>query len=102
MYAVIKTGGKQYRVSAGSLVKVELLAQAVGEKVEFSEVLMIGDGDAVEVGKPTLTGRSVQGTVVAQERTRKVVIVKMRRRKHSMKRGTHRQSYTAVKIDGIA
>lgn len=102
MYAVIRTGGKQYRVSTGSIVKVELIPSSVGEKVSFSEVLMVADGDKVEVGKPIVSGRSVQGTVIAQGRTAKVQITKFRRRKHHLKRGTHRQHFTSVKIDAIA
>lgn len=102
MYAVIKTGGKQYRVSAGSVVKVEMLAGDVGEKITFSEVLMVGNGDSVEIGKPILSGRAVNGTVVEQDRCKKVTYVKLRRRKHYMKRGGHRQHFTAVKIDSIA
>lgn len=101
MYAVIKTGGKQYRVSAGSVVKVESLNSEVGEKISFGEVLMIGNGDQVEVGKPMLAGRAVEGTVIEQGRDKKVTWIKFRRRKHSMKRGGHRQHFTAVKIDSI-
>lgn len=101
MYAVIKTGGKQYRVSAGEIVKVEKLPEEVDGKVTFADVMLVGDGDSVEVGRPLLKGRSVEGVVVKQARSAKVRIVKFRRRKHYMKQGNHRQAYTAVKIEAI-
>lgn len=101
MYAVIKSGGKQYRVEAGAQLKLEKLTQEVGEKVTFDEVLMVGDGDKIEIGRPTLEGRTVTALVLTQGRGRKVKIVKFRRRKHYLKQGTHRQSFTAVRIEAI-
>jgi large subunit ribosomal protein L21 len=101
MYAVIKTGGKQYRVSSGEKLKVELLPAEVGAAVQFAEVLAIGEGDSVKVGAPFIDGASVKATVVAQGRGDKVHIFKMRRRKHYRKSQGHRQSYTEVQIDEI-
>ena len=101
MYAVIKTGGKQYRVSSGEKLKVELLEAEVGSAVQFAEVLAIGEGDSVKVGAPFVDGASVKATVVSQGRGDKVHIFKMRRRKHYRKSQGHRQSYTEVQIDEI-
>jgi len=100
MYAVIKTGGKQYRVAVGDKLKVELLNAEVGDKVNFDEVLMIADGDKIEVGTPTLE-KAVQGTVVSIGRGEKLRILKFRRRQNSRTRGGHRQHYTQVEITGI-
>ena len=101
MYAVIKTGGKQYRVSSGEKLRVELLDAQVGTGVQFAEVLAIGEGDSVKVGAPFVAGASVKATVVSQGRGDKVHIFKMRRRKHYRKSQGHRQSYTEVQIDEI-
>lgn len=100
MYAVIKTGGKQYRVAVGDKLKVELLKAEVGDKVNFDEVLMIADGEKIEVGTPTLDS-AVQGTVVSIGRGDKLRILKFRRRQNSRTRGGHRQHYTEVEITGI-
>jgi large subunit ribosomal protein L21 len=101
MYAVIQTGGKQYRVKSGEQVKVELLAAEVGATVSFDRVLMLGEGDGVKVGAPFLSGAAVKATVVAQGRGEKIRIFKLRRRKHFAKTQGHRQSYTEVRIDEI-
>ena len=101
MYAVIQTGGKQYRVKSGEQVRVELLPEAVGAAISFEKVLMLGEGDSVRVGTPLVAGAKVKGTVVAQGRGEKVRIFKMRRRKHYAKTQGHRQSYTEVRIDEI-
>jgi len=101
MYAVIKTGGKQYRVEVDNTVKIEKLPNAIGDKVNFDKVLLIGNGDNLEFGNPFLKGRSVEGNVVTQARSRKVKIVKFRRRKHYMKQANHRQPYTVVRIEAI-
>ena len=101
MYAVIRTGGKQLRVSEGDVVKIELLQADQGEKVEFKEVLMVADGDNVKVGKPVVAGATVTGEVTEIGRHDKIHIVKFRRRKHYRKQAGHRQWYTAVKITGI-
>ena len=101
MYAVIKSGGKQYRVEAGAKVRVEALAAEVGANVSFDQVLLVGAGDAVKVGAPLVSGALVKGTVLAQGRGEKVKIFKLRRRKHFTKNQGHRQSYTEVRIDDI-
>ncbi len=102
MYAIIKTGGKQYRVSVGDTLKVELLGAEAGSQVTFTEVLAVGGEDGLKVGKPFVEGAVVTATVIGDGRTAKVRIFKFRRRKHSMKSGGHRQCYTEVKIDAIA
>jgi len=101
MYAVIQTGGKQYRVKSGEQVKVELLPAEVGAAVSFDRVLMLGEGDGVKVGAPFLDGAAVKATVVAQGRGEKIRIFKLRRRKHFAKTQGHLQGYTEVRIDEI-
>jgi len=101
MYAVIRTGGKQYRVASGANVRVETLDAGVGAAVRFDEVLVLGAGDGVQVGAPLVAGARVTGTVVAHGRGEKVKIFKMRRRKHYQKHQGHRQNYTEVRIDEI-
>ena len=101
MYAVIQTGGKQYRVKSGEQVKVELLAAEVGATVSFDRVLMLGEGDGVRVGAPFLDGAAVKATVMAQGRGEKIRIFKLRRRKHFAKTQGHRQGFTEVRIDEI-
>jgi large subunit ribosomal protein L21 len=102
MYAVIKTGGKQYRVSAGERIKVELLPHAVGAQITLNDVLAIGAGADLKLGTPLVAGASVPATVVAHGRHDKVRIFKMRRRKHYQKRGGHRQHYTELEIGALA
>lgn len=101
MYAVIKTGGKQYRVSAGDKLTVESLDAAEGQDISITEVLMIGNGDDVTIGSPMITNASVTARVLAHGREKKVNIVKFRRRKHHRKQMGHRQNYTALEITGI-
>lgn len=101
MYAVIATGGKQYRVSEGAVLRVEKLDAEEGASVEFDQVLLVGDGDKVSIGKPYLEGGKVQATVMAQGKARKVEIVKFRRRKNYRRTKGHRQQFTQVKITGI-
>ena len=101
MYAVVKTGGKQYRVQSGESVRVESLPAEVGAAVSFDEVLMVGEGESVRVGTPFVAGVKVNATVVAHGRGEKVHIFKMRRRKHYQKSQGHRQDYTEVRIDDI-
>ncbi len=101
MYAVIQTGGKQYRVKSGEQLKVESLPAEVGAAVSFDRVLMLGEGDGVRVGAPFVDGAAVKATVVAQGRGEKVRIFKLRRRKHFAKTQGHRQGYTEVRIDEI-
>ncbi|MEN9879521.1 MAG: ribosomal protein [Pseudomonadota bacterium] len=102
MYAVIKTGGKQYRVAAGEKIKVEQIPAEVGTKITLDQVLMVGEGEAVKIGAPLVAGASVSATVLSQGRHDKVRIFKMRRRKHYQKRQGHRQNYTELQIDTIA
>jgi large subunit ribosomal protein L21 len=102
MYAVIKTGGKQYRVTSGETLKVEILSGDVGTAIVLDKVLMIADGENLSVGKPLLTGATVSATIVAHGRGDKVRIFKMRRRKHYQKNQGHRQNYTEIRIDGIS
>ena len=101
MYAVVKSGGKQYRVQSGESVRVESLPAEVGAAVSFDEVLMVGEGESVRVGTPFVAGVKVTATVVAHGRGEKVHIFKMRRRKHYQKSQGHRQNYTEVRIDDI-
>ncbi len=102
MYAVIKTGGKQYRVVPGERLKVEKLETEVGGTVTLNQVLMVSDGDKTTSGSPIVKGASVKATVVSHGRGDKVMIFKMRRRKHYRKTQGHRQSYTEIKIEAIA
>ena len=101
MYAVIKTGGKQYRVAAGEKIKIEQIAADVGQDISIEQVLAVGSGADVKIGTPWVTGASVKATVLAQGRHDKVRIFKMRRRKHYQKHGGHRQSYTEVFVAQI-
>ncbi len=101
MYAVIKTGGKQYRVSEGETLRVEKLPAEVGEQVALDQVLMVANGDDVKIGTPVLDGSKVTATVKSHGRGEKVRIIKFRRRKHHMKTQGHRQDYTELEITGI-
>ncbi|KAF0205099.1 MAG: large subunit ribosomal protein [Gallionellaceae bacterium] len=102
MYAVIKTGGKQYRVILGETLKIETIVGDVGGAIVLDQVLMVGNGDKLSVGKPLLTGATVKASIVAHGRHDKVSIFKMRRRKHYQKHQGHRQNYTEIRIDGIS
>lgn len=102
MYAVIMTGGKQYRVSQGDKVRVEKLDAAEGDSIELGKVLMVVDGDDIKIGAPVLGGGKVTAQVKAHGRGDKVEIIKFRRRKHHMKRQGHRQAYTELEITGIS
>ncbi|MCC7115049.1 MAG: 50S ribosomal protein L21 [Burkholderiales bacterium] len=101
MYAVVKTGGKQYRVVAGEKLKIEQIPADVGAQVILDQVLMVGEGESVRLGKPLVAGATVKATVVAHGRGEKVKIFKMRRRKHYQKHQGHRQGYTEITIDAI-
>ena len=101
MYAVIKTGGKQHKVIVGEKLKVELIAAEIGSKITLSEVLMVANGEEVVIGTPVVAGATVEATVVAQGRHKKVRIFKMQRRKHYQRRMGHRQYYTELKIEVI-
>lgn len=102
MYAVIKTGGKQYRVKEGETLKVERLDIDPGKQVDLQEVLMVADGDDIKVGAPFLKSGKVTATVKSHGRGKKVEIVKFRRRKHHRKQMGHRQSYTELQIEKIS
>jgi large subunit ribosomal protein L21 len=102
MYAVIKTGGKQYRVAAGQKIKVEQIPADVGAEITLDQVLMVGEGDSVKIGAPLVAGAAVKAKVIAHGRHDKVKIFKMRRRKHYQKHQGHRQNYTEIEISGIA
>lgn len=101
MYAVIKTGGQQFKVKKGTTLKVEKLEVDLGNKVTFKDVLMIADGDKVKVGSPLVDKASVEAKVISQGKRKKVSIIKFRRRKHSMKRQGHRQLFTELEITKI-
>ena len=101
MYAVIQTGGKQYRVTKDQHVVLEKLEGEPGQSIDFEEVLIISDGDKIQVGTPLVSGAKVTAEVVEQGRLKKVSILKFHRRKHHMKHQGHRQSYTKVKITDI-
>jgi large subunit ribosomal protein L21 len=102
MYAVIKTGGKQYRVAAGEKIKVEQIAAEVGQEIVIDQVLAVGNGAELKVGTPLVSGATVTVTVLSHGRHDKVRIFKMRRRKHYQKRQGHRQNYTELQISAIA
>lgn len=101
MYAVIKTGGKQYKVAQGDTLKIESLAVEIGSVVSFDEVLMVGEGEQIKVGTPTVAGSAVKAEVLGHGRGDKIRIVKHRRRKHYHKEQGHRQNFTEVKITEI-
>lgn len=101
MYAIIETGGKQYRVAEGQLLKVEKLEVEMGSTVDFDRVLMVGEGEQMRVGAPLVAGAKVVAEVVKHGRADKIRIIKFRRRKHHMKHQGHRQYYTQVKITAI-
>ncbi len=101
MYAVIATGGKQYRVAEGDVVRIEKLTAELGATVEFDKVLLVGNGSDVKIGAPLVSGSKVSGVVHKHGKGDKKVIVKFRRRKHYKRAGTHRQFFTEVKITGI-
>ena len=102
MYAVIKTGGKQYRVTPGEKLKIEQIPADIGSEIVLDQILMVSDGEAVTVGTPLVSGATVKATVVSHGRGDKVQIFKMRRRKHYRKSQGHRQNYTEIEILGIA
>jgi large subunit ribosomal protein L21 len=101
MYAVIKSGGKQHRVTEGEVLRLEKIEAATGETIQFDEVLLVADGEAINIGTPLVAGASVSAEVLSHGRGDKIRIIKFRRRKHSMKRQGHRQWYTEVKITAI-
>ena len=101
MYAVIKTGGKQYRVTAGEKLKIDQLPAGIGAEIVLDQVLLVADGDNLKMGRPLVSGATVQAKVLAQGRHDKVRIFKLRRRKHYQKHQGHRQNFTEIEITGI-
>ena len=102
MYAVIKTGGKQYRVCPGQKLKIEQIPADIGQEISLDQVLSVGEGESLQIGAPFVAGASVRATVLAQGRHDKVKIFKMRRRKHYQKHQGHRQNYTEIRIEAVA
>jgi large subunit ribosomal protein L21 len=102
MYAVMKTGGKQYRVSAGEKLKIEQIPAEVGSEIVLDQVLLVADGETITLGTPLVTGAQITAKVVSHGRGEKIRIFKMRRRKHYRKSQGHRQNYTEIEILGIA
>lgn len=102
MYAVIKTGGKQYRIASGEKLKIEQIPADIGQEITLDQVLSVGEGDQLKIGTPLVVGAVVKATVLAQGRHDKVKIFKMRRRKHYQKRQGHRQNFTELQISSIA
>jgi large subunit ribosomal protein L21 len=101
MYAVVSTGGKQYKVSEGETIRVEKITGDIGSPVSFDRVLMFSDGETVKVGQPTLNNVAVTGHIVEQGKAKKIIVFKQKRRKRYRKKQGHRQQYTALKIDNI-
>jgi len=102
MYAVFRSGGKQYRAAKGDVLRLEKIEAEEGDTISFDEVLLVGEGSDIKVGNPLVDGGSVSGKVLSQGRTRKVNVVKFRRRQNYLRQGTHRQYYTEVEITDIA
>ena len=101
MYAVVATGGKQYKVSEGDILRVEKLAGDVGETVSLDQVLMVSDGEDVRIGRPLVENAAVNASIVEQGKAKKILVFKYKRRKRYRKKQGHRQSFTAIKIDNI-
>ncbi|WP_088284320.1 50S ribosomal protein L21 [Ideonella sp. A 288] len=102
MYALIKTGGKQFKVAAGEKIKVEQIAADVGQEIVIDQVLAIGNGADLTIGTPLVAGAAVKATVVSHGKHDKVRIFKMRRRKHYQRHGGHRQTYTELQINAVS
>ena len=101
MYAVVATGGKQYKVQEGEVLRVEKLTGDIGSEVAFDQVLMFSDGETVKIGQPVLEGVQVKGHIVEQGKSKKILVFKFKRRKRYRRKQGHRQMFTAVKIDAI-
>ncbi len=102
MYAVIKTGGKQYRVAQGDRLRVEKLPGEVGDTVTFGEVLLVGEGEGVTIGRPLISGAKVLAKITAQDRAKKIIVFKFRRRKNYRRKNGHRQPFTALEVTSIS
>ena len=101
MYAVVATGGKQYKVEPGEILRVEKISGDIGAEVAFDQVLMVKDNDTVRIGQPTVEGATVRGHIIEQDKSKKIIVFKFKRRKRYRRKHGHRQPYTAVKIDAI-
>lgn len=101
MYAIVHTGGKQYKVRQGEILRLEKLSGKIGDGVQFEQVLMYSDGDNTMIGQPYLDGIKVQGLITEQHKSKKIIVFKYKRRKRYRRKQGHRQAYTAVKIDNI-
>jgi len=101
MYAVINTGGKQYKVQQGETLRIEKIVGDVGSKVTFDKVLMVADGETIRVGQPVIEQATVQASIVEQDKAKKILVFKYKRRKRYRRKQGHRQPYTAIRIDGI-
>jgi large subunit ribosomal protein L21 len=101
MYAVVATGGKQYKVQQGDVLRVEKLAGDVGAEIAFDKVLMFSDGENVQIGRPVVEGAVVKGHILEQGKSKKIIVFKYKRRKRYRRKQGHRQPYTAVRIDAI-
>ena len=101
MYAVVATGGKQYKVEPGEVLRVEKIPGDVGAQVAFDQVLMVGEGESVRIGQPVIDGATVTGHIIEQDKSKKILVFKFKRRKRFRRKQGHRQPYTAVKIDAI-
>jgi large subunit ribosomal protein L21 len=101
MYAVVATGGKQYKVQEGEVLRVEKLAGEVGSEVAFDQVLLLSDGEKLQIGQPIVEGAQVKGHIIEQGRSKKIIVFKYKRRKRYRRKHGHRQPYTTVRIDAI-
>lgn len=101
MYAVVATGGKQYKVIEGDILRVEKIAGEVGDQVSFDQVLMVGEGEDVRIGRPVVDGALVKGKIVEQGKNKKIIVFKFKRRKRYRRKQGHRQPFTAIRIDAI-
>jgi large subunit ribosomal protein L21 len=101
MYAVVATGGKQYKVQAGEVLRVEKISGDIGDPVSFDQVLMLSDGEQLKIGRPVLNGAVVSGQIVEQDKNKKILIWKFKRRKRYRRKNGHRQPFTAIRIDRI-
>ena len=102
MYAIVRTGGKQYQVAQGDQLRVETLAGNVGDTVELDDILLVADGENVKIGQPQVEGAKVTATIVEQDKAKKVLVFKKKRRKGSKVKNGHRQNYTALRIEAIS
>lgn len=101
MYAIVKTGGKQYKIHEGDIIRVEKIPGSVGNPISFDKVLMFSDGENVSIGKPALDNVTIKGRIVEQGKNKKIIVFKYKRRKRYRRKQGHRQEYTAIKIDQI-